>query len=256
MSDMLQKVLNMYQNENKSTYEIAELLNTYPNKIRRLLKKSGCELKDQSEAQKNAFTNGRREHPTKGRERTKEEKIKISSTLSLRWNNLTDKEKAERSSKAKENWKNLPSAKKEEILQLASEGIRKAGKEGSKLEKYIYEILVNNGYKVDFHKYNLIPNEKLEIDLYLPTLKTIIEIDGPSHFLPVWGDEKLEKQMRADLDKNGLLLGKGFVIIRLKVLRNVSLKRKEEVCNEILSMLKNIEVNFPPVSKRYIEVEI
>ena len=256
MSDMIQRVLNMYQNENKSTYEIAEILNTYPNKIRRILKRSGCQLKDQSEAQRAAFSSGRREHPTKGRERTQEEKLKISASLSSRWDSLSKEEKKSRSDKAKENWKNLSASKKQEILQLASEGIRKAGKEGSKIEKYVYEKLIKSGFKTEFHKYNLIPNEKLEIDLYVSELKTIIEIDGPSHFLPVWGDEKLEKQMSADLDKNGLLLSKGFVIIRLKVLKNASLKRKEEVCNFIIESLKKIEDNFPPVSQRYIEVEI
>ena len=64
MSKFDQDVLRMYRDENKSTYEIAELLNTYPNKIRRTLKKLGCELKDRSEAQRNALQTGRINHPT------------------------------------------------------------------------------------------------------------------------------------------------------------------------------------------------
>ena len=38
-------LVNSYVSENKSTYEIAEELNTYPNKIRRALKSLGIQLK-------------------------------------------------------------------------------------------------------------------------------------------------------------------------------------------------------------------
>jgi very-short-patch-repair endonuclease len=92
------------------------------------------------------------------------------------------------------------------MAEAATESIRKAGKEGSKLENFLLRKITDAGFKVDFHKKNLIPNEKLEIDLYVPECKTIIEIDGPSHFLPVWGDEKLQKQIKADLQKSGLIL--------------------------------------------------
>ena len=37
------KIIDMYKNENKSTYEIAKEFDTYPNKIRRILIKNGCE---------------------------------------------------------------------------------------------------------------------------------------------------------------------------------------------------------------------
>ena len=42
------KIIDMYRNENKSTYEIAKEFDTYPNKIRRILIKNGCEMKDKS----------------------------------------------------------------------------------------------------------------------------------------------------------------------------------------------------------------
>ena len=101
----------------------------------------------------------------------------------------------------------------------------------------------------------LIPVEKLEIDLYIPSLKTIIEVDGPSHFLPIWGDEKLQKQINADLRKNGSLLSKGFVVIRVKSLGQESLAKKEQLITDVLDHLTSIEKKFPIKSKRFIEVE-
>jgi DNA-directed RNA polymerase specialized sigma subunit len=52
------KIIDLYTKDQKSTYEIAEILNTYPNKVRRILVKNGVELKSKSEAQRNAINNG------------------------------------------------------------------------------------------------------------------------------------------------------------------------------------------------------
>jgi len=251
-----QDIIALYQDQNKSTYEIAELFNTYPNKIRRILKKHGCALKTRGEAQKNGLQTGRINHPTMGKTRSQQEKVKISAGMVNYWENLDDEEKERRSKAAKQRWDEIPEEQKDRIRQLAIENIQKAGKEGSKIEKTILKSLTDHGFRVEFHKKNLIQNEKLEIDLYLPELKTIIEVDGPSHFLPVWGEEKLQKQIKADMQKSGLILGKGFIIIRVKVLGFISLKKQEDGILEIINCLKKIKVSFPPRSERYIEVEI
>ena len=44
-------------------------------------------------------------------------------------------------------------------------------------------------------------NNRLEIDLYVTDLQTAIEVDGPSHFEPVWGEENLIKNQRSDKQK-------------------------------------------------------
>ena len=46
------QILTMYTKHNKSTYKIAEAMNSYPNRIRRILIKNGIVLKTKSEAQK------------------------------------------------------------------------------------------------------------------------------------------------------------------------------------------------------------
>lgn len=251
------KIIDMYTKENKSTYEIADKFETYPNKIRRILVKNGVALKDKSEAQKNAIQTGKSLHPTKGKKRSEEERLKISSGIKQYWTNMDQKTYDEKVTQAKNRWKSMPESDKEKMLSAAIKAIQVAGKEGSKLERYIYEEITRGGYGVEFHKKYLIQNQNLEIDMYIPELKTIIEVDGPSHFLPIWGEEKLHKQIKADNNKNGLILGKGFVIIRIKHLSDsVCLADKEKLRLDLLKILGTIEKTFPSQSKRYIEIEV
>ena len=63
-------IIEQYVDEEKSTYEIAQELKTYPNKIRRALNTLGVPLRDKSAAQTVAINSGRHEHPTRGKKRT------------------------------------------------------------------------------------------------------------------------------------------------------------------------------------------
>ena len=237
--------------------DVAEKFNTYPNKIRRILTKHGVQLKSRSQAQKTALSNGRAKHPTFGKERTQEEKLKISSSVQNYWSKMSDEEYTRRCSDARDRWHAMPEEERDRICSMAIKAIQLAGKEGSKLEKFILERLTGLGYSVEFHKKNLIPNQNMEIDLYIPSLKTIIEVDGPSHFLPIWGQEKLNKQIKADSQKSGLILSKGFIIVRIKNLSDfVSLNNKEKLINNLSNMLGKIEDKFPPESKRFIEITL
>jgi len=249
-------IVNMYEKENMSTYEIAKFLNTYPNKIRRILLKNGVQINDKSTAQKNAIKKGIAKIPTQGKKRSKEEKLKISSSLKQYWDNISDEEYNKHVKQAKVRWSNMTAQDKQNMQSLAIKAIQKAGKEGSKLERFLYEELSRTGLNIQKHKKNLIPNENLEIDLYLPKIKCIIEVDGPSHFLPIWGEEKLRKQIKADSNKTGLILSKGFAIIRVKHLSDsVCLSAQEELKNKLIDLLHGMEKVFPSKSSRYIELE-
>ena len=251
------KIIRLYIDENKSTYEIAEQMSTYPNKIRRILRKHGVPLKSHSQAQRAALKQGRAKHPTDGRRRTEEERLKISSSVHRYWSNMDEAERERRVELARKRWNEMSESKRSDICSAALKAIQLAGKEGSKLEKFLVEALRKEGYKVDFHKKDLIPTQKLEIDMYIPDLKTIIEIDGPSHFLPIWGADKLSKQIKADEQKSGLALSKGYVIIRVKNLSDfVSLRIKTKLLKEIKIQLDKIGKKFPKESERFIEIEL
>ena len=255
MSKMDDKIITMYE-DGHSTHEIAKKLKTYPNKIRRILIKNGIETRNASEAQKASLEKGVSTHPTKGKIRTETEKLKISNSMEGYWGDMDDDTKRKKTEEARQRWEARSEEEKQKMISSGIHAIRRTAKEGSKLEKELLKGLSAAGYSVDFHNENLIPSEKLEIDMYIPDLKTIIEVDGPSHFLPIWGDDHLSKQEKFDLKKNGTLLSRGFVVIRVKALNAASLSRTKKLLDNIIEHLESIKESFPSKSKRFIEVEL
>ena len=249
-------LIEQYITKQRSTYEIAQSLSTYPNKIRRALKTLGIDLRTKSEAQTVAISTGRHEHPTKGKKRTESEKVAISNGMSTFWDNMDDEERDRRSEISKTQWEQMSEQEKDNLRRAAAEAVRKASKEGSKIEKFVYKGLTKAGYEAIFHKRGLLVNDKLEVDIFLPVLKTAIEIDGPAHFLPIWGETNLQRHIRSDAQKAGLLINRGFVIIRVKnLIKNLSAKNMRDALDIIMVELKKIEDQFPPISKRLIEIE-
>jgi very-short-patch-repair endonuclease len=249
-------IIEQYVEEKKSTYEIAQDLKTYPNKIRRALNTLGVNLRDKSSAQTVAIESGRHEHPTRGKKRTEAEKVAISNGMASYWENMEEDERERRSELSKKQWAEMSEEDKANLRKLAAEAVRKASKEGSKIEKFIYQGLTKLGYDVIFHKRGLVANENLEVDLFVPAINTAIEIDGPAHFLPIWGEESLNRHIRADAQKAGLLMNRGFVILRVKnIIRNLSQKNMRETLAAIVIELRKIEKKFPPATKRLIEIE-
>lgn len=237
-------VVNLYYNKENSLREIAEKYSTYPNKIKRLLIKNGYSLRDYSDAQKLALNSGKVEHPTKGKPMSEESKIKLSKLSLARWNNMSQAKKDKHSQKMKEKWDNMSAQQKQEFRKKSAEAIRAAANEGSELEKYLFEHLKKAGLDVIFHWTELYENEKLEVDIFLPQQGIAVEIDGPSHFLPIWGQDRLEKTQKADLVKNGLLVRRGFRIIRVKcLLKNVALAKKHEASLVIEDLIKKNNID-------------
>jgi very-short-patch-repair endonuclease len=256
LSDNEKKTLieKLYTQEKKSFAQIAADVGTYANKIRRDAAKFNIDIRDKSEAQKNALKKGNIEHPTKGKKRSEKTKEKIGKSVMNSWESLSETEIQQRKLKAKQNWESMDDDKKNEILQLANEAVRNSSKTGSKLEKFVLNKLLSGGYQVDFHKEHNLLNTKLQIDLFIPKLNTAIEIDGPSHFLPVWGEEALNRNVKYDNKKTGLLLGKGCVIIRVKQTKDFSPSRAKQISDQILDTLKNIESSFPSPDNRIIQI--
>jgi len=248
------KIVDMYKNENRSTYEIAKEFDTYPNKIRRILIKNGCEMKDKSAAQKNALKKGVASHPTKGKKRSDETKLKISESQAKVWDNLSNEERLQRSLIGKESWNKKTLEEKSVFLQKAGDAIRHAAKTGSKMEKFLLEALISEGFRVEFHKTHWLQNSELEIDLYVPDLKTVIEVDGPSHFEPVWGHENLARNQLSDMQKDGLVLRQGMVMVRVKQTKRLSQKVMRDTLDSLLVLLNRIEKSYPPENERYFEL--
>jgi very-short-patch-repair endonuclease len=246
-----------YVTKERSIADIASELGTYPNAVRRALIKDGVELRNKSAAQASALKSGRARHPTAGSERPPETRVRISEGVAKDWAEADEEKLRARSEIAKEQWDQMSKDEQEALRAAAAEGVRRTSKEGSKLEKSLRDNLTKAGFTVYFHRDDIIPNPKLQLDLFIPEVRTVIEIDGPAHFLPIWGDEKLKKNIKSDLQKTGLVLSHNMCIIRVKHLhKNVSAKLERDVFKAVQKTLEKIRRKVPAKNKRLIEIEV
>ena len=198
------------------------------------------------------MSTGKVEHPTKGKERSELVKSKIGHSVMEAWEGLDDKELQSRKDKARQNWENLSDDVKQNILHQANIAVREASKKGSKLESFLLKNLISDGFRVDFHKEQSLLNTKLQIDLFMPTLNIAIEVDGVSHFEPVWGEDALKRNKGYDNKKTGLILGKGLVLIRVIQKKDFSKARAQVIYDELKETIDNIKNKFPDKDNRNI----
>lgn len=249
------EILNdLYIKQKKSFKQIADATGSYANKIRRDAIKFKIPIRDKSEAQKNALKTGNTKHPTKGTKRSETTKQKIGLSVLENWQSMDEDEIKKRKIKAQKQWNNMDENDKQNMLDKANKAVRESSKTGSKLENFLLQELLKNNIRVDFHKEHNLINTKLQIDLFLPELNVAIEVDGPSHFLPVWGSDALERNIKYDNKKNGLLLGKGCVIIRIRQSKDFSPSRGRIILDRLLSHIKNIKTKYPETNNRIIEI--
>lgn len=239
-----------YINNSKSFADIAQEYGTYANRIRRDAMKFNIPIRDKSSAQKNALQTGKHKHPTKGTTRSEETKDKIGMSVMNSWENMSDAELRRRSELAKLNWDKLPPDVKQNRLHEANLAVRESSRTGSKLEKYLLEGLMNNGYKVEFHKEQILSNTKLQIDLFLPEANIAIEVDGPSHFEPVWGEQVLKRNQKYDNTKTGLIIGRKMNLIRIKQEKDFSKSRATLILERLMKAIETIKAG----TNNYLEI--
>lgn len=224
--------------ELESVASLAEKMGTYTNRIRRDAKSLGIKPKNRSEIRKMLLNANKVKSPTEGRQRSKTEKIKIGKARSKAW---TSEAKKEMSKISKEKWEAKSDQEKEEFLESSRAAIREALANGSKLEKLIYDFLIDNGHNAERQRKFLIERDKMSIDIFLNDDGIAIEIDGPSHQLPIWGEDKLARTKEIDNRKDNLLLGAGFRIIRIKFNKTTYLHDHEFIKAELLKRIKSKE---------------
>lgn len=244
-----------YSRKERSLDDIAKEWNTYPNKVRRALLKCNIPLRNKSDAQSAALKSGRHGHPTKGQHRPPEVKEKIGREVSLSWNNLPPEDKEKRSTESKEQWASMSADQRAIFQRKAAKAVREAAVNGSRMEKFLRDKLLENGVLVEFHKDNFLGYSKLHVDLYLPKYKTAIEVDGPTHFENIWGTEHLARRQAADQVKNGIVKSIGLNLIRVRVFRkNLSNVYQMKIFNELMSILKQLQEH-PPEGPQLLFIE-
>jgi very-short-patch-repair endonuclease len=224
--------------EEKSVTSLAEEMGTYPNKLRRDAEKFGINIRNRSETRKMLLDTNQAFSPTQGKERSFDERVRIGKARSESW---TDEAKKRMAEISRGNWNAKSDKDKREFLRLARVGIKKALDYGSKLENEIYEFLIQNGYQAERQRKFLIERSRMSIDIFLNDHGVAIEIDGPSHQLPIWGEAKLIKTQQIDDMKTGLLISTGIRVIRIKFNKEVFLTDKLEIKTQLLEAIKSTD---------------
>jgi len=239
----------------KSIRDLCKEYDSYPSQIQNLLKRAGTKMRTKAQAQSLNIKTGKVSHPTKGTKRTHKTKLQISQKLHEQWGDMPNEEKMRRAGVSKENWDSRTIEQKEEFMTSAHKAIREAADNGSKMEHWLVSEINKAGFSALHHKGRMLSNVKLEVDILVSDIKTVIEVDGPSHQEPIWGEESFARRQKSDLEKNGLLLKKGYVIIRFKFNNSkMSLFQKTEARNKLIAKLNEIKTKFPKQENRYVEI--
>lgn len=88
----------------------------------------------------------------------------------------------------------------------------------SKAEEYLINLILQ-----DFPELRVIQNDRsllpsgLEIDIVIPSLKFAIELNGPIHYLPIYGNLKLSKIQAADALKQTEIQHTGYNLIVINI---------------------------------------
>lgn len=215
--DSYEYLFEEYVVKKRSTKSIAEEHRTYPNTVRRCLKKLGFEIRDKSKAQKNYIEiNG---SPMLGRERTNEEKDKISKGLQEFWTGLNveekDKIRGNMAELAKRQWDALSDHSKKESIYRMHLASKSKMYLGSKNENLVASMLSEN-YKIAQRTTDYTPGNRFEIDIAIPDLAVAIEWDGATHFMPIYGEEHLQRVIDKDEVKDKVLMRAGWSVIRCR----------------------------------------
>lgn len=249
-----QKLKEEYE-AGESVRDLCKKYNSYPSKIHSILKSVGAKIRTKSEAQSLNIATGKVPHPTEGKERSHKTKLKISKKLHQQWIEMSEEDKLHRSEVSKEHWENRSETEKKEFRDQGYQAIREAAEKGSKMEHFLVDEINNAGFTALHHKNRMLPNINLEVDILVSDLKVVIEADGPSHQKPIWGEDSFEKRLKSDLEKNGLLLSAGYVVIRCKFNDSkMSMFKKNEGKNKLINTLQAIKTKFPKQEDRYIEI--
>ena len=216
--DTFENLHNLYVKQEMSTGAIAKKYGTFPNTIRRALKRHGIDTRDKSEAQKNFLE--KNEHPMLGRPRSEEERINISKGIQTHWDGLSEEEDRQRrqemAERARVKWEWMDEEEKKSTIEMLHKANREKAGLGSKNENAVANILIDHGYVVVQRTNEFSPRRAFEIDIAIPSERIAIEWDGAAHFEPIYGDEALKKTIAKDERKNKALIDYGWKVIRCR----------------------------------------
>ena len=117
---------------------------------------------------------------------------------------------------------------------------REVGKKRSKLEMWIEPRLKEDFPNLDIH-FNRKDAINSELDIYIPSLKLAIEINGRFHYEPVFGQALLEATQKNDREKEAACKKRGieFVVIDASSLKFLTHKKGYRYLRKINEIIKD-----------------
>lgn len=243
------------QYQTKSYEQIAKELGTYQMKVVRIAKKFGIKSKSHSDAQ-SQYLIKTDNHPTRGKQRSDETKRKISRNQTIANLMASDEQIQAKKQRARDRWNQKTDQEKKEMCQKAVKGSHRAAKEGSRLEKFLIKQLTLAGYKAEQHREEVLPSGRMHLDIFIPSLNTVIEINGIAHYRPVWGEEVLQRTRASDKEKQGLLLVAGFAFIEIVDMSDrISFAQMQDIWDQLKTILLKISSTHLKYHERYFIVK-
>jgi very-short-patch-repair endonuclease len=229
----------LYQDDGLSMRQVAEKLGVPLASLSRFMKRHGIVSRDKGQAQKNYLRD--HDHQMRGRKHTDATKEKISKGLGEFWEKLPEETKEEVKRKIgsawRRKWEQMTDTDRKTMMESLSSRAKETQGMGSRLERFIAEELRKRGYTVEERTTNYTMGKAFEIDIALPTERIAIEIDGPTHFIAVYGEERLKEQQERDSRKDELINGTGYSMLRIRdnngPLSQVRIDKIEKAIQEI-----------------------
>lgn len=208
----------LYCEQGLSLRKMSEKLKRPVSAITKYMDQYGIERRTKSDAQKGYLSDN--DHPMQGKHHTEEAKKKISASLGDFWDSLDPDQRAEYrqlvGSGWRKRWASMSNAERENMIASLNAANRQQQGHGSRFERFLADELRSRGYVVEERSNNYIANAKQEVDLALTHEGIMIEVDGPTHFMPIYGEEALERQEAKDADKDDYLISAGFSVLRIQ----------------------------------------
>lgn len=103
------------------------------------------------------------------------------------------------------------------------------GEKRSKLEEKVEYFLKQTYPTLEFSINNREILKGLELDFYFPTLNFAIEINGPAHFTPIYGDDALLRTQRNDIIKKHLCKKKNIRLLEVTNTLTYNVDNSQEI---------------------------